>query len=191
MVDHKKIANFLYEAGNLKRVKRSGWWTINIKDPETVAEHIFRTAVVGYFLAKLEKVDAGKVALMCLFHDMHETRINDLHKVGHRYIDFREAEKKVSKEQAGSLGEFGGDLFAMHKEFQEQKTKEAIVARDADLLENLAQAREYIKIGYHDAQDWINNINKHLRTPSAKRLAKELEHTDPNEWWHGLKNTFR
>ena len=78
----KDIVNFFFETGMLKHVKRSGWWLINIKDPENIAEHSFRTAVIGYFLAKIEKVDADKVLKMCLFHDLHESRINDLHKVG-------------------------------------------------------------------------------------------------------------
>jgi hypothetical protein len=38
------MAKYLYEAGQLKRVKRSGWWIAGVKDPESVAEHSFRTA---------------------------------------------------------------------------------------------------------------------------------------------------
>ncbi len=185
------FSKFFYEVGQLKRVKRSGWWTINIKDPESVAEHSFRAAVIGYVLAKLENVNASKVTAMCLFNDLHEARLNDLHKVGHRYIDFRAAETKAHQEQAESLGKIGNEIFALHLELKKQKTKESIVARDADLLEGLAQAREYIKVGYTDAQDWINNINKLLVTQSAKKLAKELETTDPNDWWRGLKKNER
>ena len=191
MVEINKIANFLYEAGNLKRVKRSGWWLINVENPENVADHSFRCAVIGYILAKLEKVNTERVVSMCLFNDLHEARINDLHKVGHRYIDFKEAETKAHKEQTEPLGEIGQEIFSFHEEFQEQKTKESLVARDADLLEGLVQAREYLKIGYHDAQDWINNTTKLLVTKSAKHLAKELEKTDPNDWWRGLKKSSR
>ena len=185
------FSKFFYEVGQLKRVKRSGWWTINIKDPETVAEHSFRAAVIGYALPRMEKVEKNKVTLMCLFNDLHEARLNDLHKVGHRYIDFRAAETVAHKEQTAPLGEIGKDIFSLHEEFRNQKTKESIVARDADLLEGLTQAREYVKAGYTDAQDWINNINKLLVTASAKKLAKELEATDPNDWWHGLKKSER
>ena len=95
----KDITNFIFEMGTLKNVKRSGWWTINVKDPENVAEHSFRSGLLGYFLAKLEKVDVHKVTLMSLFNDLHEARLNDLHKVGHRYIDFRAAETAARKEQ--------------------------------------------------------------------------------------------
>lgn len=185
------VAKFLYEAGQLKRVKRSGWWLININDPENVAEHSHRAAIVGYVLAKLEGADANKVALMCLFNDLHESRINDLHKVGQRYINFREAETKAHREQTEKIGAIGKEIFALHEEFQAQKTKEAVVARDADLLENALQAREYLKIGYADAQDWIDNIWKVIKTESAKKLLCEIEKTDPNDWWRGLKRIER
>ena len=180
----KPLVNFLFETGQLKRVKRSGWWLINIKDPESVAEHSHRTAVMGYFLAKLEKVDVFKVVLMCLFNDIHEARLNDLHKVGHRYIDFKEAEEKAFTEQLQNVDH---DLLKVMKEFQERKTKEAIVARDADLLENALQAQEYHKMGFTDAQDWIDNIRKVIKTESGKKLLKEIENADPNDWWKGLK----
>ncbi|PIZ52412.1 HAD family hydrolase [Candidatus Woesearchaeota archaeon CG_4_10_14_0_2_um_filter_33_13] len=183
----KKIANFLYETGQLKRVKRSGWWLINVNDPENVAEHSQRAAVIGYFLAKIEKVDVHKVVMMCLFNDIHEARLNDLHKVGHRYIDFKEAESKAHAEQMKELDGYGDELLQFLTEFQKRETKEARVARDADLLENAVQAKEYIKIGYADAQNWIDNIKTILKTESAKLLLTEIENTDPNEWWKGLK----
>lgn len=185
------LANFLYEAGQLKRVKRSGWWLINIKDPESVAEHSWRVAVIGYILAKLENVNTESVLLMCLFNDFHETRINDLHKVGQRYINFSDAETKAHTEQMLPLGNIGKTLLKSHNEFQEQKTHESVVARDADLLECLVQAREYQKQGYMDAQNWIDNVKKTLISNSAKQLASELERTDPNEWWRELKKITR
>ncbi|MBU0536749.1 MAG: HD domain-containing protein, partial [Nanoarchaeota archaeon] len=135
-----RIADFFYEVGQLKRVKRSGFWLIGVTDPESVAEHSFRAGVIGYYLAKLEKADAGKVTQMCLFNDLHEARLNDLHKVGHRYIDFRKAETEANKEQTSGLGDIGKEIFSIHEEFQTQKTKESIIARDADLLECAVQA---------------------------------------------------
>ena len=184
----KDIINFFFELGQLKRVRRSGWWLLGIEHPESVAEHSFRAAIIGYFLAKLEKVDLNKVTLMCLFNDLHETRLNDLHKVGHRYIDFRKAETRAHKEQTENLDK---NIFSLHKEFQEQKTKESVVARDADLLECAVQAKEYIDKGYKDAKNWNDNIKKILKTKNAKKLFKLIEKNSSNEWWKHLKKSER
>ena len=63
----KDLTKFIFEMGTLKHVKRSGWWVINVKDPENVAEHSFRAGLIAYILAKLEKADINKVALMAFF----------------------------------------------------------------------------------------------------------------------------
>src|SRR5437764_14417647 len=94
------IAKYLYEIGQLKRVKRSGWWIAGIPDPESVAEHSFRTALLGYILASLEGADPQKTAMICLFHDTGEARINDLHRVAKRYINVGNREEGALEEQA-------------------------------------------------------------------------------------------
>jgi putative hydrolases of HD superfamily len=98
-----KLLNFIAEAGMLKRVRRSGWWVLGIKDPETVAEHSFRCAVIGYLIARMENASAHKVLLMTIFNDIHEARINDLHKMSQRYIALRKAEDRAFAEQIDSL----------------------------------------------------------------------------------------
>lgn len=187
-----EIAKYLFEAGQLKRVRRSGWWMIGVEHPESIAEHSFRAAIVGYLIGKMEGVDANKVALMALFNDMHEARLNDLHKVGHRYIDFRKAEKKAFEEQVERLPkDIAKELKGNFLQFQSDSTKEGIVARDADLIECALQAKEYIDKGFKDAQDWLDNIRKHVKTNSAKKLLDSIEKGDSNSWWKGLKKTER
>src|SRR3990172_7620020 len=101
--DKKNIAKFLFELGTLKRIKRSGFWLEGIRDPESVADHTYRTAILGYILGKLENADANKVMKMCLFHDVVECRINDVPKTAKRYIDTKQAEAKVIKDQTAAL----------------------------------------------------------------------------------------
>ncbi len=179
-----EIINFLAEAGQLKRVKRSGWWVVGIKDPESVAEHCFRCAVIGYVLAKMEKADPYKVLFMALFNDIHEARINDLHKMGHRYIDFKEAEKKVFAEQVKLLPLImRGEFSALRKEYDDQRTREAVVARDADILECILQAKEYHEFGYVQTESFMRAGTKFLSTRSARALFARIKRWDSKKWW--------
>ncbi len=140
--------DFFAEAGLLKRVKRSGWWVAGIENPETVAEHCFRCAVIGHYLAHCEGVDPYRVLTMTLFNDIHEARINDLHKMGHYYIDFRKAESKAFADQIAFLdGKVKASLKAMRADYERQSSLESITARDADILECLIQAKEYAENG--------------------------------------------
>jgi putative hydrolase of HD superfamily len=184
----KDLAKFLYEMGQLKRVKRSGWWIAGVKDPESVAEHTFRTAVIAYLLARLEGADTGKAVLMALFHDLPETRTNDAHRIVRRYADWRSVDQKAMGEQSKRLpGEVAKEVVSLFEEFEKEISPEAKLVRDADLLECIVQAREYQGLGYHDVVDWILNAQAALTTEPAKKIAAECLKTEPKEWWQGLK----
>jgi putative hydrolases of HD superfamily len=186
------IVKFFFELGQLKRVKRSGWWLINIKDPETVAEHSFRAAMIGYTLAKIENADADKVMKMCLLQDLCEARLNDLHKLGQRYIPFKKHEKEAFEEQILRLPkDMQKEFLQLFSEYHNDSSKEGIIARDADLLECALQATEYIDSGHKAAQSWNDNIRKILKTGAAKEMFELIEKTDSNCWWQGLKNSTR
>src|SRR5450755_1957465 len=184
----KDIAKYLYEIGQLKRVKRSGWWMVGIRDPESVAEHSFRVAIIGYILASLEGVDAQKVATMCLFHDAAEARVNDPHRLAKRYLDVKQGEGLAVSEQLERLPSSIADSIALlAHEYEGKESQESRVAHDADALECLIQAREYQVQGYSEVQDWIDGSFKALKTDSARNLAEASLQVEPQEWWRGLK----
>jgi len=179
--------NFFAEAGLLKRVKRSGWWVAGIKDPETVAEHCFRCAVIGYYIAHCEGVDPYKVVTQTLFNDIHEARINDLHKMGHYYINFRDAEKKVFADQISQLDQqVKTALTSMRDDYEKQLSRESIVARDADILECLIQAKEYVQNGYPVARIFFKRAPDYLKTTTARKLWKQALTWDSHAWWQNV-----
>ena len=179
--------DFFAEAGLLKRVKRSGWWVAGIKDPETVAEHCFRCAVIGYYIAYCEGVDPFKVVTQTLFNDIHEARINDLHKMGHHYIDFREAEKKAFADQVALLDQrVKGALLVMRKDYESQASSESIVARDADILECLIQAKEYVDLGFPVAKTFFKRAPEYLKTATAQKLWEQALSWDSHAWWQNV-----
>ncbi len=176
----KNVADFFFEAGELKRVKRSGWWLAGVKDPESVAEHSWRTALIAFVLARMAGLDAEKISVAALFHDLHETRILDRHKISQACFKTpREAEECVEREQLKLLPEKARPALL--------NERERILLKDADLLECAFQAREYEAIGFKEAADWRTRVGKALKTASAKKLFKELGATEPGRWWKGLK----
>ena len=186
------ILNFFAELGMLKRIKRSGWWMVGIPQEESVAEHSFRCAAIGYVLARMEKADPYKVLMMTLFNDLHEARINDMHKVAHRYLNVKEAERTAFEEQVESLGAgFKKELKALRTEHDGQRTPESLVARDADIFECLIQAKEYSDLGFKNAEKFFRKGPLHLRTKSAKKLWRAVKDWDSNVWWEKLSKFDR
>ena len=176
--------------GYLKQLKRAGWGMIGIPHPESVAEHSFRTAILGYILASLEGADPLKTAAICLFHDTAEARIGDLHRVAKRYINVKEGEETAFSEQIHRLPQsIAEQVGALVGEYEERAFPEGELARDADLLECLVQAREYQVQGYADAEDWITGCYAGLKSAAAKTLADACLRVEPREWWQGLKIT--
>lgn len=179
------LARFFYEAGLLKRIKRSGWWVAGVKDPESVAEHSFRTALLGYVLALMEGADPLRTAAICILHDLPETRIGDLHRLNERYLDSTQAQRMALAEQLACLPEKCSlELDSLFRDWESGESREAVVARDADLLECLIQAREYQAQGCSSVQEWINNTASRLKTASARALAQACMEADPKDWWH-------
>ena len=183
----KSILHFFAETGMLKEIKRSGWWFVGIKGAESVADHSFRCAVIGYVLAKMEKVAPYKVLMMSLFNDIHEARLTDLHKLAQRYINLDQAENKAFDEQVCSLPkDLRQELSVLHAERKKQKTKASILARDADILECLIQAKEYHERGFKQAVKLMRDAPRFLKSKSARKLWSVAKNTSLNQWWPGL-----
>lgn len=185
----KKIVNFIFELSQLKRQTHAGWWKIGVKHPVTVAEHVMRASQIGYILAVMEgDADPEKVVTILMIHDNAEARIGDQDKVAARYFSNSEAELKAFTEQTELLSESIQKKWqAYFNEFEERTTKEGIIAKDADWLEQAFQAKEYVDTGFKAAQNWIDNVSEAVETTSAKKIIAEMQKTTFTEWYNGLK----
>ncbi|MFI6157687.1 HD family hydrolase [Kitasatospora sp. NPDC051170] len=178
----KGTAGYLFEAGMLKRAKRSGWWIAGVKDPETIAEHSFRTGVVGAVLAMMEGADPAKVALLCLFHDTQETRIGDIPHIGRRYLTAASNERVTADQVSAAHPAVVAGINAVVAEYENGESLEVVVAHDADKLECLLQAVEYREQGYQNVQPWIDSSLGSLKTDSARELAEAALTMTSLEW---------
>lgn len=183
----KHIANFLFEAGMLKRTPRTGFQFLG-SGAESVAEHIFRTVYIGYTLGNLaDDIDVNKLIRMCLFHDLPEARTGDLNYVNKKYVKADEA--KAVNDLSETLP-FGGEIKAVIFEFLEGKTIEAQLAYDADQLELILALKEYKDLGNKYADEWLEFAIKRLKTDIARELACTILETDSSLWWFSEKSDW-
>jgi putative hydrolase of HD superfamily len=184
IMDH--ICNFIFELGQLKRIKHEGWKLLGDSNPESVADHSLRAAQIGFILAELEGYQKPEeVCAMLVFHDIAECRIGDVHKIAARYIN--PDEEQVVRDQIRDLDEVGKDIFDLWEQVDHSDTEAGVIAKDADLLEMAVTAKEYVETGFQYASDWLERIAKKLQTESAHRLLACLRDLHPHEWWKGLK----
>ena len=183
----QSIVNLLFEAGMLKRTPRTGLQFLGTGS-ESVAEHAFRVTFIGYVLARMEKdVDEAKLIKMCLLHDLHEARTGDLNYMNKKYV--KVDEKKAIKDLTKTLP-FGDDISNSVEEFNSGKSKEALLANDADQLDLILMLKENKDLGNKYADEWISFALKRLKTNLAKELAEKILDTDSTHWWFEDKSDW-
>lgn len=176
----QQIVRFIYETGIHSQTPRSGLWLLGSGN-QSVAEHLFHTAMITFALCHLEpRADRNKAVLMALFHDIGEGRTSDLNYVHQRYG--RLAEPQAVADIAQSVP-FGEEIQGLYTEEQAKETLEARLVKDADVLEWMATLRcEEVK-GNTKATEWIAISHKRLKTDVGQRLGQLLMDTHPDAWW--------
>lgn len=175
----ERLADFLFEAGMLKLVPRSGFAFLG-SGKENIAEHSYRATVIGFILARMAKADMCKVMLLCLFHDLHEARTGDFNYVNHRYNKTNAKQALKDALKGTGLSDYIEQLF---DEFCEKKSIESRLAKDADQIDLLCNLRVELGNGNQSARKWIENTVQRLGTPEGKKLAQAVLRADPNHWW--------
>ncbi len=164
----------------LKRTPRSGWQFLG-SGSESVAEHVFRVAMIAFVLARMEDdVDADHVLRLALVHDLPEARTGDLNYVNQKYVT---ADEVCAADDMSAGLPFADELCALLAEYRAEATPESIVAHDADQLEMLLSLKEQLDQGVLGASDWTPFVLRRLRTENAQELAQRILDGDSASWW--------
>lgn len=177
----------------LKSILRSGWVAKELgrhvpeTEAETVAAHSFGAALLAMlYLPDVLSEDihaAGThdkwgVVRILLVHDLAEAYIGDLLPSQKNADSNREEEARFSA--LGLLGSYDGfrgtsGIYQLWSEFQARTTKNALLAKDFDRLDNLLQLRIYQReYEIQDAKSWADGLTGSLKTRTAQRVADRL-----------------
>ncbi len=182
----KHIVNLIFEAAVLKRLQRTGWQILG-DNQESVGEHSYMTAVIGYLLARMiskpkRSIDLEKVLLMSIFHDFHEARTGDVDKISTFYVTRDE-------------GRANDDIFSTTDpemadtlvEYEKRESPEAKIVYEANIVALLVELKALQEKGNRNVDDWIEGNCKRLRIPEAKQLAKEICSSNTQDWWKDIR----
>ncbi len=167
-----KIIKFFSEVGKLKEMPRRGWVIRDVKNPESIADHTFRVAIMAWVLAvkKNSKTNLEKLLKMALVHDICEVYSGDttpydsvlpkdkkkrqeLLKTWPRFSEAekkRLAEKKYKKEKAGLEKlikelppKLKQEMMGLWLDYERGASVEGKFFKHADRIESFLQASEY------------------------------------------------
>ena len=175
----QRIVDFFNEVGMLRFTPRTGYQFLG-SGKENVAEHSFRTAVIGWTLARMSGADAQRTALLCLFHDLPEARTGDFNYVNRIYNT--SLPRKALEDAVFGTG-LAEEVLSLWEELERNACLEAQLAHDADALDLILNLKRELDLGNKGAAEWLRHARQRLRTPFGQDLARSIVETDHNAWW--------
>lgn len=150
-MDYKDIVELFFKLGELKTIKRSGWIRHGIKNPESIADHSFRMAMIALILGDEFKLDTSKLIKMALIHDIAEIIVGDLTPYCNINIQEKSSQEYNAMKELLSYISKSSYYMDLWLEFERQETKEAKLVHNIDKLEMIIQAVEY-----ENSQSYLN-----------------------------------
>ena len=168
--DLNALAELFTLAGNLKKLKRQGWIDRGVDQPESVADHSWRLALMTLLVSSEDpEIDAGRAVRLALVHDLPESLTGDITPFDDQlrepeadrtslfhdlpeYSDAADQSKTEAERRAihQLTADLPADLAAMliesWEEYEAGETAEARLVRQLDKLETWLQALEYRQI---------------------------------------------
>jgi putative hydrolase of HD superfamily len=173
-----KILELAEITGKLKKTKRTGWLRYSINDPESVADHSYRVALLAMLLGPKMGVDSEKVVKMALIHDLGEAIIGDIVTVsGNKRLS--NITEKLKKERQAmiqilSLTENEKEYLELFDEYEENKTKEAKLVKQLDRVEMAIQAAEYEKDNNINLEEFFQTADAEVSNNYLKSILSAI-----------------
>ncbi|XP_011299188.1 HD domain-containing protein 2 [Fopius arisanus] len=171
-----QLFEFMELVGRLKHMKRTGWVRLGINDPESIAGHMYRMALLATLVDTKENIDKAKVMEMALVHDLAEAIVGDI--TPHCGVSVEEKhrlEDDAMIEISKLLGNKGPDTLKLFREYELRESPEAKYVKDLDRLDLIMQAYEYEKRDQRSGQlDEFFSETPKISHPLLSKVANEI-----------------
>ncbi|RDX82333.1 HD domain-containing protein 2 [Mucuna pruriens] len=183
------VIDFLTLCHRLKTTKRKGWVNHGIKGAESIADHMYRMALMALIAGDVPGLNRERCIKIALVHDIAEAIVGDITPSD----GVPKAEKsRMEQEALNKMCELlGGGMRAeeikeLWAEYENNSSLEANLVKDFDKVEMILQALEYEiehgkvldefflstagKFQTEIGKSWASEIISRRKSLSAKRL---------------------
>ncbi|KAL6189168.1 hypothetical protein ACLB2K_040558 [Fragaria x ananassa] len=169
--------DFLSLCHRLKTTKRAGWVKRGVKDPESVADHMYRMGLMALIASDIPGLNRDKCIKIAIVHDIAEAIVGDITP-----SDGVTKEEKSRREQeaidhmckllgGGSIAKELGELWL---EYEGNSSPEAKIVKDFDKVEMILQALEYENDQGKDLEEFFQSTAGKFQTDVGKAWAAEI-----------------
>ncbi|KAK4604888.1 hypothetical protein RGQ29_013091 [Quercus rubra] len=160
--------DFLSLCHRLKTTKRAGWVKRDVKDPESIADHMYRMGLMALIASDIPGLDRDKCIKMAIVHDIAEDGISKAEKSQRE----REALDHMCKLLGG--GSRALEIGELWLEYEENSSPEAKIVKDLDKVEMILQALEYENEQGKDLDEFFQSTAGKFQTELGKAWALEI-----------------
>ncbi|PKI42371.1 hypothetical protein CRG98_037249 [Punica granatum] len=169
--------DFLTLCHRLKATKRAGWVKREVKDPESIADHMYRMGIMALIASDMPGIDRDRCVKMAIVHDIAEAIVGDITPTdGVPKLEKSRREREALDHMCKLLG--GGprakELESLWMEYEENSTPEAKVVKDFDKVEMILQALEYETEQGKDLEEFFQSTVGKFQTDVGKAWALEI-----------------
>ncbi|ORY83646.1 HD domain-containing protein [Protomyces lactucae-debilis] len=192
MQNTSTVLPFVHLLEKLKTTKRAGWLNESLCNTESIADHMYRMAMLT-LLCNDPALDKTRMMALALVHDLAEAIVGD--------ITPRDNVPKLEKqrlEQAAMehictvtlpVGHAGArrDIMSLFEEYEERASPEARYVKDLDTFELLVQVTEYeVREGFRKNLGHFLDGKETISHPQVRAWRDEaLKERDAH--WHKFK----
>ncbi|KAJ8275103.1 hypothetical protein COCON_G00097280 [Conger conger] len=171
------MLQFMKLIGQLKRVPRTGWVYRNVKQPESVSDHMYRMSMMAFTITD-RNINRDRCMKLALVHDMAECIVGDIAPADNiSKAEKHRREKEAMKHLTGLLQEgMRKEIYDLWSEYEEQSSPEAKLVKELDQLEMILQAHEYEQLEQTPGrlQEFFDSTQGRFHHPEVLQLLKSL-----------------
>ncbi|KAG4942615.1 hypothetical protein JHK85_047261 [Glycine max] len=177
-IDFLSICHRLKFVWYLKQTtKRTGWVRKDVKNPESIADHMYRMSLMALVASDVPGVDRNKCIKMAIVHDIAEAIVGDITP-----LDGVSKAEKNQREQAAldhmckvlGGGSTAKEIAELWMEYESNSSPEAKFVKDLDKVEMILQALEYEVEQGKDLDEFFWSTAGKFQTETGKAWASEI-----------------
>ncbi|KAK7576235.1 hypothetical protein V9T40_012521 [Parthenolecanium corni] len=175
----KRNLEFLELVGQLKHLKRKGWVLEKVPDPESIASHMYRMAIMSFLIEPSCGIDRLRCMELAVIHDLAECIVGDITPHCGISADEKRKKEQAAMEQITRLMPTNGlYMRQLFDEYENQTSSEAKLVKEFDRLDMIIQAFEYEKqdgsANVGRLEDFFVSTEGKFATPFIKSIVDEL-----------------
>ncbi|CAL5199413.1 unnamed protein product [Lathyrus oleraceus] len=164
----------------LKTRKRTRWLRSDVKNPESMADHMYRMSLMALIAPDVPGLDRNKCIKMAIVHDIAEAMILDTTPLDEISKEIKHQRGKAAVDYMCRIlgvgeGSRGKEITELWMDYEANSSPEAKFVKDLDKVEMILQALDYEEDEQgNDLDEFFRSTAGKFQTEIGKAWASEI-----------------